>query len=169
MRLLLNQYLPAPGTVSSVVTVPASGPWPTRVFAPYCDILLWPTLNITQVAQQTGVKYYTLAFLISDAAGNPAWGGMTPLEQGFYGEYINGIRKLGGDVIISFGGLNGKKPFLYCAIALKMRWKLRMPYAIQAKKSQAPTLMSKSFKPNMKPSSKNTTSQHLITTLKAMD
>lgn len=33
---------------------------------------------------------------------------MTPLEQGFYAEYINGIRKVGGDVIISFGGLNGK-------------------------------------------------------------
>ncbi|KAJ3035635.1 hypothetical protein HK097_004156 [Rhizophlyctis rosea] len=99
----------APGEVTSAVTVPASAPWPTRVFAPYCDILLWPTLNITTVAQQTGVKYYTLAFLISDAAGNPAWGGMTPLEQGFYGEYINGIRRMGGDVIISFGGLNGEE------------------------------------------------------------
>jgi chitinase len=81
--------------------------FPDKVFAPYVDVMLYPTFSLNDTYQQTGQQYYTLAFIISDAACEPAWGGITPLEDNFYMDEINAIRNVGGDVIVSFGGANG--------------------------------------------------------------
>ena len=82
---------------------------PTRVFAPYVDVTMWPTPSITDVATATNQKYFTLAFIVADTSNNPSWGGVYPLSQGFFMEQVNGIRALGGDVIVSFGGENGSE------------------------------------------------------------
>ena len=85
-----------------------STPWPSRVFAPYCDVLLWPTFDISSTAAAVKNKHFTLAFITADGGGKASWGGMVPLAQNFYSQYISQLRQLGGDVIVSFGGANGK-------------------------------------------------------------
>lgn len=80
--------------------------FPDRVFAPYVDVLLWPTPDLSAIADETQVMHYTLAFITS-MNGEPAWGGVTPLGDGFYKDQIDALRAKGGDVAISFGGANG--------------------------------------------------------------
>jgi chitinase len=98
---------PTKPTQPTQPTQPVKSSWPEKVFAPYVDVMLWPTFSINDCLSKTGQKYYTLAFMNSDGSGNPAWGGITKLEDNFYANEINNIRSKGGDVIVSFGGANG--------------------------------------------------------------
>jgi chitinase len=88
---------------------PSTSTWGSEVFAPYVDVMAWPTLSISNTYTSTGQKYYTLAFITSDSTsqGVPAWGGITALSEKFYMDEITAIRSDGGDVIISFGGASG--------------------------------------------------------------
>ncbi|HJO92824.1 MAG TPA: cellulose binding domain-containing protein [Victivallales bacterium] len=89
---------------------PMSGPGFTKsIFAPYVDVMLWPTPSLVEYYEVTEQKYTTLAFIVAGNEGQPAWGGITTIKENdyFYADQINDIRKLGGDVIISFGGANG--------------------------------------------------------------
>lgn len=84
------------------------GSWPTQVFAPYVDATAWPIFNIVQAANTTGNKYFTLAFFIgANNTCTAAWGGVIPLDQNHMVSDIAGLRAIGGDVIISFGGVAG--------------------------------------------------------------
>lgn len=84
-----------------------SGTFPPRVFAPYADMLLWPTPNLASIAQQTGVKYFTAAFVVSGAPCQASWGGVVPVTDNFLVPEIDALRAAGGDVIVSFGGAIG--------------------------------------------------------------
>ncbi|KAJ3155545.1 hypothetical protein HDU89_006511 [Geranomyces variabilis] len=99
------------GTVAGAVTAPAApgGTWGAKTFAPYVDVMLWPTLDVATVNAATGIKHFTLAFIYAGGDGNPTWGGITPMSQNFYLDIINRLRAAGGDVIISFGGANGQE------------------------------------------------------------
>ncbi|MFI6595259.1 CBM35 domain-containing protein [Nonomuraea sp. NPDC050536] len=57
----------------------------------------------------TGVKWFTLAFILSDGTCNPKWDGSRPLTGGTDQATINAIRAAGGDVVISVGGWSGTK------------------------------------------------------------
>lgn len=85
--------------------------WPSIVFAPYTYISPWsgPLNKYDWKAAQkaTGTKFWSLCFITSDDKGNPTWGGRDPIETLYYVNYINGIRKAGGDVVVSFGGAFG--------------------------------------------------------------
>jgi chitinase/chitodextrinase len=94
-------------TATPQPSAPISDSWPDRVFAPYVDVMLWPTFSINSCYDLTNQKYYTLAFVTANSAGDPAWGGITGMEQDWYLTEINNIRLKGGDVIVSFGGANG--------------------------------------------------------------
>jgi len=84
----------------------AATPLPAHVYAPYFET--WTTDGITTTAQQSGARYFTLAFLetLSKSSCTLAWNGSrNDLETG--GRYladIASLRTLGGDVIPSFGG-----------------------------------------------------------------
>lgn len=80
---------------------------PSKVYAPYVDVMLWPTFSLMNCYNATGQKYYTLAFITAGSNGQPAWGGVTAMDQNFMLDQIQQIRAVGGDVIISFGGANG--------------------------------------------------------------
>ncbi|MEV0072776.1 chitinase [Amycolatopsis sp. NPDC050768] len=56
----------------------------------------------------TGVKAFTLAFMLSDGGCNPKWDGNRDLN-GSDAALIQKIRSAGGDVIPSFGGWSGTK------------------------------------------------------------
>jgi hypothetical protein len=81
--------------------------WPARVFAPYMYIGSGDNFKLTECDDACGQKFYTIAFIIGDKQGNPAWDGRWPMEQNLYAGQINQIRARGGDVIASFGGADG--------------------------------------------------------------
>jgi hypothetical protein len=81
--------------------------WPAKVFAPYMYIGADDHFKITQCDDACGQKFYTLAFIIADKHGQPAWDGRFPMKQNLYADQINAIRQRGGDVIVSFGGADG--------------------------------------------------------------
>ncbi|MGO9451156.1 MAG: chitinase [Candidatus Binataceae bacterium] len=79
--------------------------FPSHFFAPYVDMTLWPTFNLTNNLSSVG-KYYTLAFIV-DQTGNgctASWGTYYVLSDNFPDADIAGVRAAGGDVIVSFGG-----------------------------------------------------------------
>ncbi|HVU27628.1 MAG TPA: chitinase [Verrucomicrobiae bacterium] len=83
--------------------------WPNRVFAPYMYAGFNDHFKLTDCDDQSGQKFYTLAFIIANKSNNPAWFGKKNMQQNFYDEQIEKIREHGGDVIISFGGADGKE------------------------------------------------------------
>lgn len=105
----------ATGNVSVTVaaTTPASN-WPAQVFAPYVDMGLYPTYDLVAAARTSGIRYFTLAFVVADPTGKPAWGGYS--EYGLGTAYdaalrtqLAGVRALGGDAMVSFGGASGRE------------------------------------------------------------
>ena len=95
---------PTPTPQPTPTTPPSSGGFPAKTFAPYVET--WANINPATVASSTGHKYYTLAFIISNGCA-AYWNGDTPLSSSPYGGYINQLRGMGGNVIISFGGAAG--------------------------------------------------------------
>src|SRR5262245_11786329 len=79
---------------------------PTHVYAPYFET--WMSDSLTTAAQQSGARYFTLAFLetLSKTSCTLAWNGSRSqtLPTGRYLSDIASLRGLGGDVIPSFGG-----------------------------------------------------------------
>ncbi|MBW4702950.1 cellulose binding domain-containing protein [Micromonospora sp. RL09-050-HVF-A] len=65
----------------------------------------------------TGVKWFTIAFVLSGGGCTPAWDGSGPLTGGAHANTIAAIRAAGGDVIPSFGGWSGNKLGPNCASA----------------------------------------------------
>ncbi|HCU49103.1 MAG TPA: chitinase, partial [Micromonosporaceae bacterium] len=69
------------------------------------------------VMNVTGIKWFTLAFILSDGGCNPAWDGSRPLTGGNDQNQINRIRANGGDVMVSIGGWSGNKLGERCSSA----------------------------------------------------
>jgi hypothetical protein len=61
------------------------------------------------VMNATGVKWFTMAFVLSGGGCTPAWDGNRALTGGIDATAISQIRAGGGDVIPSFGGYSGNK------------------------------------------------------------
>ncbi|SOE07582.1 lectin [Streptomyces sp. Ag109_G2-15] len=71
----------------------------------------------TTITQATGVKWFTLAFVLSNGYCNPQWDGSRPLTGGVDQQTVNTVRANGGDVIPSFGGYSGNKLESSCSSA----------------------------------------------------
>ncbi|MEW2283395.1 lectin [Streptomyces sp. NPDC047841] len=71
----------------------------------------------TTITQATGVKWFTLAFVLSNGYCNPQWDGSRPLTGGVDQQTVNTVRADGGDVIPSFGGYSGNKLESSCSSA----------------------------------------------------
>ncbi|MFF6772413.1 carbohydrate binding domain-containing protein [Streptomyces sp. NPDC012637] len=61
------------------------------------------------VMNATGIKTFTMAFILSSGGCNPAWDGQRPLTGGVDQSAINAIRAAGGDIVPSVGGWSGNK------------------------------------------------------------
>jgi hypothetical protein len=110
-HLKTNRLRWAAGIALMTLTVlPSAGAgWPKRVFAPYMFLGADDNFQLTQCADVSGQKYYTLAFIIANKARQPTWYGRVPMESNLYAGQIDAIRARGGDVIVSFGGADGKE------------------------------------------------------------
>ncbi|MGQ4416214.1 lectin [Streptomyces sp. SAS_269] len=73
--------------------------------------------NPTTITQATGVKWFTLAFVLSNGYCNPQWDGGRPLTGGVDQQTVNTVRTNGGDIIPSFGGYSGNKLESSCSSA----------------------------------------------------
>lgn len=91
-----------------------TGVFPSQFFAPYVDVTLYPTFNLTQSAPSAG-KYFTLAFIVDGGSCSAAWGGQIALSQNWMLSDVQGLRAAGGDVIVSFGGANGSELAQTCS------------------------------------------------------
>jgi len=90
------------------VAPPAAGPG-AMAAAPY-EYLGWGSpQKPTDVMAATGVKWFTLAFILSDGSCNPKWDGSRALLGGSDESAINSIRAAGGDIVVSVGGWSGNK------------------------------------------------------------
>lgn len=84
---------------------------PNGYVAPYVDVTLSPT--VSQDIQTSGVKDYTLAFIVEGGSCQASWGGL-PLNYPQVQSIVNSIRGAGGDIIASFGGAGGIELALDC-------------------------------------------------------
>jgi len=88
---------------------PASRPW----IEPY-DYLAAGGPSPAEVMKATGIRRFTLAFVVSDGACAPVWDNGDPLDGASEEAAIRGIRSAGGEVTVSFGGNGGTKLGLTC-------------------------------------------------------
>jgi len=90
----------------AALAAPLTGSAQSRVFAPYIDISL-SNNNLAQISQASGIKVFTLAFIVGNGCEN-SWFGVIPVSSDTtYKPLIDALRSAGGDVIISFGGASG--------------------------------------------------------------
>jgi hypothetical protein len=71
----------------------------------------------TTITNATGVKWFTLAFVLSNGYCNPQWDGSRALTGGVDQQTVNTVRAGGGDIIPSFGGYSGNKLESSCSSA----------------------------------------------------
>ncbi|MFD9125241.1 RICIN domain-containing protein [Kitasatospora sp. NPDC059571] len=90
---------------ASAAANPGPG-FPAHFAAPYLETWNAPSV-MTDVRNATGLKYFTLAFVISDGSCNATFNGDTAITDASWQSAINGLRSAGGDVIASFGGAAG--------------------------------------------------------------
>ncbi len=99
----------SPDSNSVHVTVPASGPPPGSSFtAPFTDFGAWPTPNLTQIAQTTGLRGFSLGFIVNGTKPCQAtWFNAFPMDKGFGKDDIANVQASGGLIKPSFGGEAG--------------------------------------------------------------
>jgi hypothetical protein len=110
----------SPSNVAAATTLEqgADAPgFPARVFAPYVDMLLWPTPSLSGIASDTGAKFFSAGFIVAGSGCQATWGRHYTMSDGFLIDDIASLRKLGGDVIVSFGGAAGTELALACSSA----------------------------------------------------
>ena len=106
----------AQSTAINVTTLNGPPPPPpsAKVFAPYIDMGLTVDWQLANIQHQSGIKVFTMGFVVGNGGCTPTWGGVgatvandtlpngtTILSQ------VQAVRAAGGDVIISFGGASG--------------------------------------------------------------
>jgi hypothetical protein len=92
-----------------------SGGFPAHLFAPYLDMLQYPTPSLSGLATATGQKYFSMAFIVADSGCQANWGGYYTMAQNFEVSDVAALRAQGGDVIVSFGGATGTELALACS------------------------------------------------------
>src|SRR5450631_2655761 len=85
----------------------AAPPQPSKMFAPYVDMSKLAN-SLPQIQASSGIKTFTLAFVVSGNGCAPAWGGTVPIATDTtIASGIAKIREAGSDIIIAFGGYDG--------------------------------------------------------------
>ncbi|MEH0417099.1 carbohydrate binding domain-containing protein [Streptomyces sp. B21-083] len=93
----------------SVTTDAGGGTTGFKQAAPYLYLGWGDPPSPTSVMSATGVKWFTMAFILSSGGCNPAWDGTRALTGGNDQSVINSIRAAGGDIVPSIGGWSGNK------------------------------------------------------------
>jgi len=102
----------ATGGTAQAAANPGPG-FPAHYAAPYTEVWNSPSA-MTDVMNATGLKYFTLAFVIDGGGCNATFNGDTSITDAGWTSGINSVRAAGGDVIASFGGASGSEEALAC-------------------------------------------------------
>ncbi len=101
---------------SNAVTISTTGcPTTTAMKAPYLYLGWGNPPSVSTVMSATGIRQFTMAFMLSGGGCTPMWDSQRPLTGGTDQQVINQIRAGGGDIEISFGGWSGNKLGPNCA------------------------------------------------------
>lgn len=92
----------APGVAGGAEAGPAA-------VSPYLSLGWGDPPDPVEVMEATGVRWFTLAFVLSKGVCTPRWDGTRPLTGGRDEAVVDAVREAGGDVIASFGGGLGHK------------------------------------------------------------
>jgi hypothetical protein len=85
----------------------AAPPRPSRMFAPYVDMSKLAN-SLPQIQASSGIKTFTLAFVVASNGCTPAWGGTASIAADTtIAAGIAKIREAGSDIVIAFGGYDG--------------------------------------------------------------
>jgi hypothetical protein len=96
-----------------------------RFYAPY--IMPRPTSDLARsylsgIADASGIRFFTLAFIIDGGGCAASWGARTPVAQeSALAAAIESLRLQGGDALISFGGEAGRELALGCNTAAALQ------------------------------------------------
>ncbi|MFI1048175.1 carbohydrate binding domain-containing protein [Streptomyces griseoruber] len=101
----------------SVTTNAGSGGTAFKQAAPYLYEGWGDPPNVSTVMSATGVKWFTMAFMLDGGGCNPMWDSTRPLTGGVDQSVINQVRSAGGDIVPSFGGWQGSKLGANCSSA----------------------------------------------------
>ncbi|MFI8084767.1 chitinase [Kitasatospora sp. NPDC086009] len=82
--------------------------FPAHFTAPYLETWNSPD-TLAEVRRNTGLSYFTLAFVVSDGGCNGAFDGTIPVDDPEWLSALRGLRTAGGDAIVSFGGAGGRE------------------------------------------------------------
>ncbi|MGW0798529.1 carbohydrate binding domain-containing protein [Streptomyces sp. NPDC002692] len=107
----------ASNSVSVTTSAGGGGTTGFKQAAPYLYLGWGDPPSATSVMSATGIKWYTMAFMLDSGGCNPAWDSSRPLTGGTDQTVINQIRSAGGDVVPSFGGWQGSKLGANCSSA----------------------------------------------------
>jgi chitinase len=84
---------------------------PSPRFAPYFDVMIKGSNNLTQIYTKTGQKDFTLAFVLGSTNGcDPKWGAERELNDTEIIDDIRAVQEKGGQMIVALGGAIG--PYL---------------------------------------------------------
>lgn len=108
-RTPATQSAPTARATQANQPAPVSTPW----IAPY-DYLAAGGPSPAEVMKATGIRRFTLAFVVSDGTCNPVWDNGDPLTGAAEEAAISGIRAAGGEAAVSIGGMGGAKLALAC-------------------------------------------------------
>ncbi|MEU1185036.1 carbohydrate binding domain-containing protein [Streptomyces sp. NPDC005820] len=101
----------------SVTTNAGSGGTSFKQAAPYLYEGWGDPPSVSTVMSATGVKWFTMAFMLDGGGCNPMWDSARPLTGGVDQSVINQVRSAGGDIVPSFGGWQGSKLGANCSSA----------------------------------------------------
>ena len=99
-----QQALPLVGIDPSLAK---RGAWGDKIVAPYVDVCAYPTPDIVTASKESGIRFFTFAFITADQQKKASWAGVIPLNTQHMLSQVRQIREAGGDVSVSFGGANG--------------------------------------------------------------
>jgi hypothetical protein len=99
------------GRSSSVTgsTTGCTNPPAGRRAAPYLYMGWGNPPAASTVMNATGIRWFTMAFILSGGGCTPSWDSQRPLLGGVDAQTIASIRSAGGDIVPSFGGWSGNK------------------------------------------------------------
>src|ERR1044072_7094878 len=117
-RVAANDAAGSSAQSSAINVTTLNGPPPpppgSKVFAPYVDMGLTADWQLLSIQSQSGIKVFTLRFVVGNGGCTPRWGGVgatvanDTLPNGTtILSLVQGVRAAGGGVIISFGGASG--------------------------------------------------------------
>lgn len=99
---------PMSNTVQATTQAGGGGGHLPGIAAPFVDMGAFPTPNLSQIAQNTGLRAFSMGFIVNGTSACQAtWFNAFTMSQGFAAADIANLRAIGGDVKPSFGGASG--------------------------------------------------------------